>query len=193
MGDFNQKIYLSRYLPDVDGPILEIGSKDHGNVSSFRDQYRGNEYVGVDMQEGDNVDQVLNLVDGTGDLPADHFALGICCSVLEHVDKPWIMADNITSLIRPGGRLFMSVPWVFRYHPYPDDYFRFSWRGIMALFPGFEWEHLYYSTNLEDEFFPVSSKITCKSGELGGIAKETEKGDRYYLPKLMINMIGTKR
>lgn len=39
MGDINQVIYLKKYLPEVDGPVLEIGSKDYGSTSSFRDTY----------------------------------------------------------------------------------------------------------------------------------------------------------
>jgi len=42
----------------------------------------------------------------------------------------------------------MSVPWVWRYHAYPDDYFRFSWRGIETLFPEFSWSDKHYSTTV---------------------------------------------
>lgn len=192
MGDLNQKLYLKKHLSAVDGPILEIGSKDYGTTANFREDFVGNEYTGVDLAEGQNVDIVQDLVDGIGELKKDRYALGICCSVLEHVNKPWIMADHVSSLIRPGGKLFISVPWVFKYHPYPDDYYRFSWRGIAELFPKFEWDHILYSTNIEGEFFPVDLKITCKENELGAIIKETDNGDRHYLPKLMVNMLGTK-
>ena len=192
MGDINQKIYLQRFLPELQGPILEIGSKDYGNTASFRGQFAGNEYVGIDMAEGKDVDLVLDLAEGTGDLPHGHFALGICCSVLEHVRKPWVMADNIASLIRPQGRLFISVPWVWRYHAYPDDYFRFSWRGVMELFPGFDWEHIYYATNIEGELYEITPERPRIDKELG-ITKRTLRGKRRYLPSLMVSMLGTKR
>lgn len=192
MGDSNQTAYLKRHVPKLEGPVLEIGSKDYGNTASFRDYFVGNEYVGIDMAAGKNVDLVLDLVEGTGDLPRSHFALGICCSVLEHVRKPWVMADNMASLIRPGGMLYISVPWVWRYHPYPDDYFRFSWRGVMELFEGFDWQHIYYSTNLPGEFHEITPTTTRVDKELGH-AKWTLRGKRKYLPSLMVNMLGTKR
>ncbi|MCB1801345.1 MAG: class I SAM-dependent methyltransferase [Gammaproteobacteria bacterium] len=192
MGDKNQTTYLKRYLPSLEGPILEIGSKDYGNTASFRDHFVGNEYVGIDMASGKGVDHVLDLVEGTGDLPKSHFALAICCSVLEHVRKPWVMADNITSLVRSGGMAYISVPWVWRYHAYPDDYFRFSWRGVMELFPDFDWQYIYYSTNIDDEFYEITPETTRIDKELG-IKKWTLHGKRKYLPSLMVNMLGTKR
>src|SRR5207253_1014739 len=35
MGDVNQRLFLTRYLPEISGPILEVGSKDYGNTASF--------------------------------------------------------------------------------------------------------------------------------------------------------------
>ncbi len=96
MGDVNQLLFLRKKAPTCDGPVLEIGSRDYGNTSSFREFYRGCEYVGVDLTDGKGVDVVADLTAGIGALPTNHFALGICCSVLEHVHKPWLMAENIT-------------------------------------------------------------------------------------------------
>jgi len=192
MGDINQKIYLKKYMPEVSGPVLEIGSKDYGNTSSFRDFYSTSDYVGIDLEEGENVDHILDLTEGLGPLAKEHFSLGICCSVLEHVRKPWLMADNISAVIRPGGSIYISVPWVWRYHAYPDDYFRFSWRGIAELFPDFDWRDVYYSTNIENEFYEITEENIKIDSKLG-IRKKTLGGKRKYLPSLMINMIGIKR
>ncbi|MCF6358453.1 MAG: class I SAM-dependent methyltransferase, partial [Draconibacterium sp.] len=185
MGDKNQDIYLKKYMPKVSGPVLEIGSKDYGNTSSFRDFYLDSEYIGIDMEGGKNVDHVLDLTQGIGDLPRDYFALGVCCSVLEHVRKPWVMAENISAVIRPGGSLYISVPWVWRYHAYPADYYRFSWKGIMELFPDFDWHHIYYSTNLLNEFYEITDE-TIKADHHHGTKRLTLKGKRKYLPNLMI-------
>ena len=192
MGDINQIIYLKKYMPEVSGPVLEIGSKDYGNTSSFRDFYSTSDYVGIDLEEGKNVDHILDLTESVGPLAKEHFSLGICCSVLEHVRKPWLMADNISSVIRPGGAIYISVPWVWRYHAYPDDYFRFSWRGVVELFPGFDWRDVYYSTNIKNEFYEITEENIKIDSKLG-IRKKTLRGKRKYLPSLMINMIGIKR
>lgn len=191
MGDTNQLAYLRRHVPAVSGPVLEIGSKDHGSTQDYRSLYSGVEYVGVDMEDGKNVDRVADLTRGIGTLSENHFALVICCSVLEHVDRPWVMAENLTRLVRDGGQLYISVPWVWRFHAFPDDYFRFSWRGIMKLFPAFWWCNVFYSTNVDGEFIEVRTD-TLDSDTLLRKEIETERGPRRYMPYLMVNMLGIK-
>ena len=98
------------------------------------------------------------------------------------------MAANLTRLLRRGGALYVAVPWVWRYHPYPDDYFRFSWRGIAELFPQIAWTRQAYSTNLNDEFFDVGDGID------NGLAKyvNAATGQRKYLPYLQVHMFGVR-
>ncbi len=193
MGDVNQVRFLHRLMPRCEGPVLEIGSKDYGSTSSFREFYSRSEYIGVDLAPGPGVDLVADLTSGTGGLPDGHFALAICCSVLEHVPKPWKMAENITRLLRPGGKLYVSAPWVWRYHPYPDDYFRFSHRGIASLFEEFEWAHLHYSTTADNEFFPIDVKNPVVDNTLAVFHEPAGQARRKYLPYLMVNMIGKRR
>lgn len=192
MGDVNQLMYLKQRMPAVSGPVIEIGSKDYGNTASFRDFYASNEYVGIDMEAGKNVDFVVDLTKGTGELPTEHFALAICCSVLEHVNRPWVFAEHLTRILRPGGVLYISVPWVWRYHPYPDDYFRFSWRGIMELFPEFDWGQMCYSTNVPGEFFEIDPQNPGIDNRMAAFSK-TPGGKRKYLPYLNVNMLGVRR
>ena len=146
------------------------------------------------MAEGKGVDAVVDLAEGTGGLQAARFGLAICCSVLEHVRRPWVFAQNLTSLVRLGGHLYMSVPWVWRYHAYPDDYFRFSWRGVIELFPEFEWSAIEYSTNVEGEFIAIDEKGQHADDRMARYHRVSlfGKEKRKYLPYLLVNMIGRR-
>lgn len=193
MGDINQLTYLKRHVPSTPGPVLEVGSKDYGSTSSFRSVYTAGEYIGVDMAHGKGVDAVVDLVEGIGSLPEGHFDLVICCSVMEHVRMPWVFANNLSRLTRGGGQIYISVPWVWRYHAYPDDYFRFSYRGVMELFPRFKWNAMEYSTNVPGEFIPISGDGK-RGDDSMAIHRRTgflSKQRRKYLPYLMVNMLGT--
>jgi SAM-dependent methyltransferase len=196
MGDPNQSLYLKTFHPRANGPVLEVGSKDHGGknhgaTEPFRKMFPENEYIGVDLEPGKGVDRIIDLVAGIGDLPKNHFDLVICCSVLEHVAQPWRMADNLTSLLRPGGTLYMSVPWIWRYHQYPDDFFRYSFRGIMSLFPELSWGKIHYSTTRYNEFLVV--KDSCLFIDNAFVFTENEhQSPRKYMACLMLNMLGTK-
>lgn len=194
MGDVNQLTYLQRHVASVQGPVLEVGSKDYGSTSTFRGVYTASEYIGVDMAPGKGVDAVVDLVEGIGALPPAHFELIICCSVMEHVRRPWVFAENLARLVRPGGRIYISVPWVWRYHAYPDDYFRFSWRGIAELFPGFDWTALEYSTTVSGEFIPIGSDAQQTDDALARrrLVGWFPRKRRKYLPYLMVNMLGRR-
>jgi len=193
MGDHNQLLYLQRFAPEADGEILEIGSKDYGSTVPFRQHIKHSKYVGLDMAAGPGVDVVGDISKELCGLPEGHFSLVICCSVLEHVERPWMMAENITRLTKPGGRLYMSVPWVWRYHAYPDDYFRFSWRGIETLFPEFSWSGKQYSTTVIGEFFEISEQQKDADNRMAQYADLGQGRKRKYLPYLMVNMLGVKR
>jgi len=109
VGDTNQKLYLQHFVKNVEGAILEIGSKDYGNTQNFRELFPNNEYIGVDLSEGKGVDIVLDLTKTTGSLQKNYFSLIICCSVLEHTPVPWIMAQNMDSLLRGGNFIYFSA------------------------------------------------------------------------------------
>jgi SAM-dependent methyltransferase len=193
MGDINQILFLRQFVPAVNGPILEIGSKDYGNTSSFRTIYPSNPYIGVDLEAGKGVDEVVDLTENTGSLKENHFALAVCCSVMEHTPRPWIMAQNITKIVAKGGLLYISVPWVWRYHAYPDDYFRFSFKGVISLFPEFTWDTPYYSTTVQNEFIPITEENKGADNAMAALVDTPNGQKRKYLPYLMVNMLGKRK
>jgi len=191
MGAPNQYHFLTRLFKELPtGPVLEIGSKDYGNTQPFRELFPENEYIGVDLEDGKNVDVVQDLIEGIGELPENHFELVICCSILEHAKNPFKVAENITRLTAPGGTLFSSTPWVWRFHPYPDDYFRYTPSGLKVLFPEFTWEgRFWYSTYLENEIIPIGENPFGVDDRMAKFDKDKRK----YLPYLDLFGIGIKK
>jgi len=54
-------------------------------------------------------------------------------AVLEHVEKPWIVADEIFRVLHSGGHVVLELPFLNVIHD-EDDYFRFTDKGIRSLF-----------------------------------------------------------
>lgn len=188
MGDVNQLLYARAVFSDFRGRVLEIGSKDYGNTQPFRDLFRGSEYVGVDLEAGPNVDFVVDLEQGLGPLSGKKFDLIIICSVLEHSPRPWVLAQHIQQALSDDGAVMSCHPWVWRYHKYPDDYFRFSPRGITSLFAELKfWLPMFYASSVQGEFY----SFTENEGVDNRLAYISEDG-RKYLPYLQTMMTGTR-
>jgi hypothetical protein len=166
MGSTNQLLFIEKHAAKLEGPFLEVGSKDYGNTQDLRSRFRGQgEYVGVDMEEGPGVDLVLDLTKPfdkiNRQLNGRRFNTVFCLSVLEHCDQPFLMADNLTRLLAADGRICISVPFSFQFHAYPHDFWRFTHHGIMRLFPAFDFDLAdgAAATSRTGEFFPLDKEI----------------------------------
>ena len=54
--------------------------------------------------------------------------------VLEHVRDPFRCAAEIARVVRPGGRIYVAVPFLQPYHGYPHHYYNMTRRGLEQLF-----------------------------------------------------------
>ena len=96
-------------------------------------------YTTFDQKEGDGVDvmgDAHQLASYYLDRP---FTFLICASLLEHVRKPWVVAAQMWQVLKPGGVIVVSVPWVYPTHSDPVDCWRMSEGAVIGLFqPYFE-------------------------------------------------------
>jgi SAM-dependent methyltransferase len=111
---------LSGYLDLAGRTVLDVG----GGPGYFRDAFRaaGATYWALDADVGE-LSGLGSIARGTviGDgmnLPFADGSVDLCYSsnVLEHVSRPWDMADEMLRVIRPGGIAFISYtvwygPW----------------------------------------------------------------------------------
>jgi glycosyltransferase involved in cell wall biosynthesis/SAM-dependent methyltransferase len=59
-------------------------------------------------------------------------------SMLEHVADPKRVSLEMARVLKPGGIVYASAPFIHPYHASPDDFNRFTTSGLKELFPGFE-------------------------------------------------------
>jgi len=106
------------------------------NLAAFRKKYR---YFGLDLAAADNADVVVGDICSHGFL-AEHqdlrgfFDAVYSNNVFEHLRRPWVAAQNIVALLKPGGLCITITPFSLRYHESPDDYFRYTHTGLASLF-----------------------------------------------------------
>lgn len=54
--------------------------------------------------------------------------------VLEHTPKPQRVLDEIGRVVRKDGLVIVCVPFSFRLHEEPNDYFRYTPHGLRTMF-----------------------------------------------------------
>jgi SAM-dependent methyltransferase len=59
-------------------------------------------------------------------------------SVLQHIPSPQKAIDEAFRVLRPGGVIYVNVPFIFFYHQDPEDFNRFSVPGLECLCSRFE-------------------------------------------------------
>ena len=67
-----------------------------------------------------------DLGSNTSHLPSGIIDFIICTQVLEHVPKFWNALSHIAHVLKPNGALLFSVPFSYRFHALPGDFYRFS-------------------------------------------------------------------
>jgi SAM-dependent methyltransferase len=157
--DLKKEEVSRRYVFDREGlemHFLDVGARDgeltyllgiRGNLEFDNDFYRANHkrfqakynYFGMDLAptsdkrvlSGDACDP--GYVERHPEFRGK-FDVIYSNNVFEHFDRPWIAASNLTQLLMPGGIIITVVPFSQRYHESPNDYFRYTHKGVEALF-----------------------------------------------------------
>lgn len=110
------------------------------NLIKFKEKYV---YFGVDLEvaqlDADQPEVIVGDICKV-DFMKDHkgqmgeFDVVYSNNVFEHLEDPFCAARNIWSLCRDSGLIVTVVPFSQRYHESPNDYFRYTNRGIEKLF-----------------------------------------------------------
>jgi SAM-dependent methyltransferase len=127
----NKDLYsdLRGLLAEVEGDVLDVGC---GEKPYEAWTPRARRYVGIDVEPGPEVDLVIRPR-SRWELPDDAFDAVLCTQVLEHAVDPDHVLAEIERVLRPGGRLIVSFPFIYNQHAFPGDYRRFSRSGARTL------------------------------------------------------------
>ncbi len=113
--------------------ILDVGC----GLKPYRFLFKTENYLGIDIETGGHSNQekhVDKFYDGEN-IPFDDrsFDVVICTQVLEHAYKPEKIIAECSRVLRPDGKIFISMPFVYPEHEIPFDFQRFTKYKLQRL------------------------------------------------------------
>lgn len=111
----------------VAGPVFEFGSYQVGGEGvpgNLRPYFPNLEYQGCDYRPGPGVDRIEDLAKLT--IPDESASTIVCVDTLEHVFALQTGVGEMLRILAPGGTIIITVPFEFRIHNHPGDYWRLT-------------------------------------------------------------------
>ena len=147
------------------GPVVEIGAyypPGYQWLSDLRPFFTTLEYIGCDIRPGPGVDRIENAQALT--FPAGFAGTIIVCEVLEHLPDPALAVAEAWRTLGDDGLLVVSVPFQYRLHAFPTDYWRFTASGLHCLLSAFPSRTVFaLGPRLKPAFaFAVASKTASR-------------------------------
>ncbi|MEJ8572839.1 class I SAM-dependent methyltransferase [Microbaculum marinum] len=128
----NVRLILSaveRAVPILHGHVLDVGCgrmpyKEYVMERSGRVA----QWTGLDLEERKHSEAPPDMTwDGeTIDLPDASVDCAMLTEVLEHCPKPDHVVREVFRVLRPGGFIFLTVPFIWPIHTVPYDEFRYT-------------------------------------------------------------------
>jgi len=123
---------LREWCARVTGFVLSVGSGDDSDRAGrrYRDYFTAaTDYATSDVRPG--CDFLLDVRDLSGVI--EKYDAVFAHSVFEHVDDVFRAGVECARVLRPGGLLLIGVPFRYRIHRAPLDFWRFTEFGLRYL------------------------------------------------------------
>jgi len=131
---------LYEWLAD-DLATLPKGSKvlcvgGGGSLDGMIKSHSSIDAISIDIDSDRKPDMVMDVTNMT--FSSGQFDAIYMMEVLEHVKDPVAALGEVRRVLKPGGRLVLSTPFVFGIHEEPWDFWRFTRYGLEHLLDQFE-------------------------------------------------------
>jgi SAM-dependent methyltransferase len=128
------------------GPVLDIGTdrKFRKELAPFRTLLSEKGYYALGYHVRRQGELTPDIDGDMQHLPFRTGSIGavMAIEVFEHLPEPWLAADELRRILRPGGKAVITTPFQTGYHgssgPHGyGDYFRYTEDGLRSLFSEF--------------------------------------------------------
>jgi SAM-dependent methyltransferase len=101
--------------------VLDVGA----GRGDFKPIFAGHSYIGLDIYPYPEIDLAVDLIQECP-FKDDSFDLVVLANVIEHVYDYRALMTRGAKLLKPGGRILITVPFMLKLHQEPVDYHRYT-------------------------------------------------------------------
>ncbi|MAW74374.1 MAG: hypothetical protein CMG09_00375 [Candidatus Marinimicrobia bacterium] len=141
-----KKLFRTNRRILVEKDLKKINLKKYKRVlvvGSGKDPYRNlfsedvEEYVRFDIEPHDGLTDVIGDIH---EAPFDDnsFDCIFAIEVMEHLENPFLFKKEIKRMLKKGGSMVLTVPFIFHMHADPFDYWRPTKMALSELFDDFD-------------------------------------------------------
>jgi len=167
LGIFINPFYIARkglykgiisYAHYINGKVLDVGC----GQKPYKHVFSTSSYIGMDIEQSGHSHQDEHIdvyYDGkVFPFEDNSFDNALTNQVFEHVFNPEEFLSEIHRVLRPGGHLLITVPFVWDEHEQPYDYARYSSFGLTHVLQSNGFKIISFSKSRSD--FSVISQLT---------------------------------
>ncbi|MEK7644484.1 MAG: class I SAM-dependent methyltransferase [Patescibacteria group bacterium] len=123
--------YFVRHFKNLENSdrVLDVGA----GPQQFRVIFQNCQLTTLDFKAYDGIDVVADLNEG---LPFEDnlYDYVFLSNVLEHIPEPKNLLSECFRVLKPKGRILITVPFMLKLHQLPFDFFRYTNFGLEHLF-----------------------------------------------------------
>ena len=140
--------------------VLDVAPQVYQGCSEF---YKKATIETLDLDPESGATYIADLCNRNESIiPDNKFDAIVCTEVIEHVNNPFSVAEELYRIVKPGGKIYISTPFNFRIHgPLPDNW-RFTIHGLKTLFSKFEIVKIDEVSTDNRDLMPIHYRLIAK-------------------------------
>jgi SAM-dependent methyltransferase len=158
------RVYHKLIKEHAKGILLDLGCGNVPLYGMYKEYIKDNICIdwGNSIHQNKFIDYEFNL---NNEIPLDseQFDTILVTDVLEHIQNPDLLMSEISRLLKPSGKLILTVPFFYWIHETPHDYFRYTEYALKMLCEKNSLKAVELETygGVPEIMFDISSKVTA--------------------------------
>jgi len=124
---------------ELSGNVIDLGGTGRAEYAGF---LKGNfKRLSVNLDKNSNPDFIADL-ENKLTFESNKYDGALLINVLEHIYHAHQLISETYRILKPGGTVVVTIPYIMAIHPSPRDYYRFSEDALRSMFGEAGFSHI---------------------------------------------------